>query len=454
MNKRGMYVIGLTALLMGVMLTTYTVWTQSDFSHGEPEFDQGCYCHNNGIAIFVNGTGDGNGGISIGPLQAGGSFHLYISTNNVAATGVVPGLQQWESNETDNAKFNVSPTQVTDGSAQDRSTTVGNITALYKMTAPATPGIYVLTLYAQGTLMQPIIVQVSGSTTTTSSTTSSTSTTTTSSSTHSSSTSTTSTTSATSSTTSSTTSKSTSASSTSTTSTTATTKSTTTSSTTATTSQPPFEITVATNAQTYSATEALIITGSVSPAPGPGTAVEIQITNPDYTTVVFDDNVTVAASGGFTYTVNIVANSTGWVSGTYTLTVTSQEPAPMMITSQFLYTPHTVTVTTTSTSVTVTSTTTYTHVSLQTSTQTTTATVTQPPLTTTATQTTTQTTTQTSIQTTTAPPTTQTQTLTNTSTVTNTSSVIPDWAYGAMVVLLLVGLAIGYLVTRPSARQS
>jgi hypothetical protein len=182
--------------------------------------------------------------------------------------------------------------------------------------------------------------------------------------------------------------------------------------------------------------------------------VEIQITNPDYTTVVFDDNVTVAASGGFTYTVNIVANSTGWVSGTYTLTVTSQEPAPMMITSQFLYTPHTVTVTTTSTSVTVTSTTTYTHVSLQTSTQTTTATVTQPPLTTTATQTTTQTTTQTSIQTTTAPPTTQTQTLTNTSTVTNTSSVIPDWAYGAMVVLLVLGLAIGYVVKTQSAKRS
>jgi hypothetical protein len=38
--------------------------------------------------------------------------------------------------------------------------------------------------------------------------------------------------------------------------------------------------------------------------------------------------------------------------------------------------------------------------------------------------------------------------------VTNTSSVIPDWAYGAMVVLLLVGLAIGYLVTRPSVSQT
>jgi hypothetical protein len=38
--------------------------------------------------------------------------------------------------------------------------------------------------------------------------------------------------------------------------------------------------------------------------------------------------------------------------------------------------------------------------------------------------------------------------------VTLTTSSIPDWAYGAMVVLLLVGLAIGYLVTRPSVKQS
>src|SRR5208283_4814070 len=87
-----------------------------------------------------------------------------------------------------------------------------------------------------------------------------------------------------------------------------------------------YSIGIATNAQTYSATEALTITGLVSPAPGPGTAVEIQITNPAYTTVVVDDNVTVAPSGAFGYTVNIVANSTGWVYGTYTVTVTSQEP--------------------------------------------------------------------------------------------------------------------------------
>ena len=126
-----MYVLTLAILLLGVVTVTSGVWLTGSFSHGDPSFDQGCYCHNNGIAIFVNGTGDGNGGLFLGSFNAGTSFHLYISTNNVAATGVVPGLQEWMSNQTDNAKFTITPTQVTDGSAQDKSPTVGNITALY-----------------------------------------------------------------------------------------------------------------------------------------------------------------------------------------------------------------------------------------------------------------------------------------------------------------------------------
>jgi hypothetical protein len=38
--------------------------------------------------------------------------------------------------------------------------------------------------------------------------------------------------------------------------------------------------------------------------------------------------------------------------------------------------------------------------------------------------------------------------------VTQTTSSIPAWAYGTMVLLLLIGLAIGYVVKRPSAKQS
>jgi hypothetical protein len=43
---------------------------------------------------------------------------------------------------------------------------------------------------------------------------------------------------------------------------------------------------------------------------------------------------------------------------------------------------------------------------------------------------------------------------TATSTITQTTSSIPDWAYGVMVVLLLAGLAIGYVVRRSSGRNA
>ncbi|MGA2664737.1 MAG: hypothetical protein ABSF83_07320 [Nitrososphaerales archaeon] len=503
MNKRSMYVVTLAVLLLGVVTVTSGVWLSGSFSHGDPSLDQGCYCHNNGIAIYVNGTGDGNGGLFFSSFAPGSSFHLYISTNNVAATGVVPGLQQWFSNQTDNAKFTFSPTSVTDGSAQDRSPTAGNITALYKITVPSTPGMYTLTLYAQGSEMQPILIQVAATSTSTSTTTSSP--TTTSSSTHSTTSSTTTSTSTTASSTSSsshsTTSTTTASSSASTTSSTKTSTTTTTTSTTTTTTStsggPLDSLRVATNAQNYSGSATLVITGTLAPVPAAGTAVELQIVNPEYTTVVYNDNVTVAADGTFSYAVNIVANSTNWVSGVYTLTVTAQEPAPMTAVLQFSYSPLTPVVTTTSS--TSTTTTGFTTTSLQvvtktstatttvtqaSTTLTTTATTTAPPSTVTSTITTTSpvssvtttvtappsTVTSTAIttETTTAPPSTVTSTATttapastltstatqvSTSTVTQTTSGVPDWIYGAMAVLLLAGLAAGYVLKRPPTRQ-
>ena len=159
MIKRRMYTIALTVLLLGVMLTTYGVWTQNSFSHAIPSKDAGCWCHDNGIAVFVNGTGDGGTGVFFGQIMVGSTFHLLISTLNVAA-GVVPELQLWESNQTANANFTFSPTSLTANSPYNLSTQPGNITALYKITAPTTPGEYVLTLYAQGTLLMGVVLQV------------------------------------------------------------------------------------------------------------------------------------------------------------------------------------------------------------------------------------------------------------------------------------------------------
>jgi high-affinity Fe2+/Pb2+ permease len=42
---------------------------------------------------------------------------------------------------------------------------------------------------------------------------------------------------------------------------------------------------------------------------------------------------------------------------------------------------------------------------------------------------------------------------TATTTSTTTTTTVPGWAYGVMVVLLLAGLAIGYVVKRPTTRQ-
>jgi hypothetical protein len=155
-----MYSIALTVLLLGVTVTTYGVWTQSSFSHGTPDQDNGCYCHNNGVEVFVNRTGDGAAGVFFGQIMDGSTFHLLVSTWDAYVTGVVPQLQLWESNQTDNAKFTFSPTSVIALSPYNLSPQQGNITALYKITAPTTPGDYVLTLYSQGTLLMGIAIQV------------------------------------------------------------------------------------------------------------------------------------------------------------------------------------------------------------------------------------------------------------------------------------------------------
>ena len=117
MNKRSTCIVAFAILPLGVVIVTSGVSLTGSFSHGEPGFDQGCYRHNNEIAVYVNGTSDWMGGVSFGPIPAGSTFHLLVSTSDQHASGVVPGLQEWQSNQTDNAKFTFSPAQVAAGSA-------------------------------------------------------------------------------------------------------------------------------------------------------------------------------------------------------------------------------------------------------------------------------------------------------------------------------------------------
>ena len=143
-----------------------------------PSNDQGCYCHNNGIGVWFNGTGFLEfTGIN---FTVGGTVHVNVTSANIAATGVVPGTQEWMSNDTDTGKFTFSPQMVQDGTPQDLHPATGNITGIYTITAPATAGTYTLTIYVQGTLVTvSAFVGSGGSTTNTTGTGPSSSTTTT-----------------------------------------------------------------------------------------------------------------------------------------------------------------------------------------------------------------------------------------------------------------------------------
>lgn len=141
----------------------------------EPGNDQGCYCHNNGIAVWFNGTDSGL--FPPVPVNGGASFVLNVTSKNIAATGVVPGIQQWMSNMTDTGKFTFNPKNVSATSSLNlMKKTTGAISAFYKITAPPNGGSYILTIFMQGFNSQ-ITVQVTGpqasSSTTSSSSTSS-----------------------------------------------------------------------------------------------------------------------------------------------------------------------------------------------------------------------------------------------------------------------------------------
>jgi len=170
MNSKRISFVWLALLVLVSGLVTFSVVPAA---YAEPSFDQGCYCHNNGIGVWFNGTGFNEfAGVTV---AGGGKFVLNATSENLAATGVVPGVQQWLSNMSDNAKFTFNPTSVSDTSTQNLKHQKGNITAFYTITAPSTGGNYLLTFYAEGTMVG-FAVQVNGPTSSSSSSSSSSST--------------------------------------------------------------------------------------------------------------------------------------------------------------------------------------------------------------------------------------------------------------------------------------
>jgi len=170
----------------------------------------------------------------------------------------------------------------------------------------------------------------------------------------------------------------------------------------------------------------------------------MQVVNP-YGTVVFTDTVTVAS--GVKVSANFTTDASPyytWVGGTYTVKASwSISGTAYSGTSQFTFSGPSAAPLTTTTTPTVTVTSTAPPKTVTSSappvTQTTTAVSIQSVL---------------STQSVTSTYTAPASTIVSTSMVTTTTSVVPDWSYGVMVVLLLLGLAIGYVVKRPSAKQS
>ena len=82
-----------------------------------------------------------------------------------------------------------------------------------------------------------------------------------------------------------------------------------------------YTVTVQTNQPTYSGTTPILITGVVSPAPGPNTAAVITIDNPQGTQVDLSEATVSATTGAFNYT-SVPGGMAGWNTGTYTVNAT------------------------------------------------------------------------------------------------------------------------------------
>jgi len=144
--------VPIALLAFAILLVALLSYGPVPTANAVPSNDHGCYCHNSGIGVWFNGTGFAEfGGVSVMP---GGTFVLNVTTDNIAATGVVPGLQEWMANMTGTGNFTIKPQMVADNSPQDLNRQTGNITALYTITAPEKPGSYTMTLYAEGTTVQ------------------------------------------------------------------------------------------------------------------------------------------------------------------------------------------------------------------------------------------------------------------------------------------------------------
>jgi large repetitive protein len=82
-----------------------------------------------------------------------------------------------------------------------------------------------------------------------------------------------------------------------------------------------YTITVQTDASTYSGTQAITITGVVSPAPGPNTGVVVVVKSPNGAVVDIGDEAADAVTGAYKH-VTVPGGNGNWTAGTYSVNAT------------------------------------------------------------------------------------------------------------------------------------
>ena len=118
--------------------------------------------------------------------------------------------------------------------------------------------------------------------------------------------------------------------------------------------QTTYTITVATDMPSYVTGQTIKVTGTVSPAPGPSTAVFVKVLNPAGKVVTVGDSPVGATTGAYNFTL-VAGGTADWTTGTYKVNATwGAYPPTIFHTATFAYTAS-VTTTTTSTSTTNTS---------------------------------------------------------------------------------------------------
>ncbi len=110
-----------------------------------------------------------------------------------------------------------------------------------------------------------------------------------------------------------------------------------------------YTIAIQTNSSAYVGAATVQVSGQVSPAPGPNTAVLLRVLNPNRVLVTADQASVNGTTGLFSATF-VAGGTSTWIDGTYVLNATWGAYGPTIFsTSTFSWSSHTTTTTTTST---------------------------------------------------------------------------------------------------------